>query len=326
MYGSQAMKPNIIALLAEMFHKCEGDDSETSKDKTSQSELNKQGNQNSANRAMNLCSDSVNGSGQNDLTSSNNSSGCVKSTSAPEQLCGRENSPQEISKHVTPQRAASENMLNKTDNKKSYRSPFQLDFTDDLDLQYDEEIVTSRTPNIKDKQNPFSGIFQKPVLAGSALSASPRMQSGHGSPRVLSNNLSTRGGMGREDERLLDRNTSVGEDGESLGSTKLPIDTGGIHDSTRVSGSGLSSASVGGSSDSPKQPSKQDQPLLLRRMKQKQRSLVSDSLDGQQEGVEGNERHTHTHIWYTHTYSTHTHIHRQHFTTRQSHSSCVLHF
>lgn len=277
MYGSQAMKPNIIALLAEMFHKCEGDQQENNKSKTSQPK------QNSTQERHHPVTDSNYDNHQNMSSKSTNSSGCVKSTSAPEQLCRNETLTDSI-----PQRAASESVLNNVDKTKSYRSPFQLDFTDDLDPQCDQEILAPRTTNSKDKQNPFNGIFQKPVLAGKG--STPRGGENYNSPRLLSDNSSSLGDSGPSRATVgggvcQDNTRVTSENDKNQGSTRLAADTGS--DDANMSAKGKSSVEDGVSGGSLKVVPKQDQPLLLRRMKQKQRSLILDGVDSQYEGVEG---------------------------------------
>lgn len=68
----------------------------------------------------------------------------------------------------------------------SFKSPFQLDFTVDDDLQQPplNEPFTKQDEHEKDKENPFNGIFQRPVLVRDRKLSLPNTFSVGGSPRV----------------------------------------------------------------------------------------------------------------------------------------------
>lgn len=287
MYGSQAMKPNLIALLAEMFHKCEGDDEDVTVNKTLQPKLNNvQERECGDSETKRHLTDPVNDKEQNILPVS-----CVKSSSAPEYLCRND-----TLKDFTQKRAMSEDTSNKVEKTRSYSSPFQLDFTDNLDFQCDPRTVRS-----KENENTFNDIFQKPVLAGKGLTprgvdsqCSPRIPtdeyssvrdngSDQGSSRVAANNANTRGGVSQDITKAL--NGSISSENKIIqDKNRSLVDT--LSDDI-ISAVGKHSLMDGERSGSPKMSTKQNQPLLMKRMKQKQRSLVWDGVETRHEGIEG---------------------------------------
>ena len=235
LYGSQAMKPNVIALLAEIFHKCEIESlaSENGVEKqTSKSDVdlryivaNKENVvDNKSSSAPVLSSDKFKSierqSPRESFKSERSSSISGQINSSTYDPTRQENS------YVW--KSQSDSQVN-TNSRLSFKSPFHLDFTVDNDLQQpplngplpkhgnDKENVLDKD---RDKENPFSGILQRPVLAGDSRK--------HNSP-----------------------------------------------------------ANLAGGYVSPRTTPRQEVPLLMRRNKQKQRTLDLEEWDMQQEEVEG---------------------------------------
>ena len=230
------MKPNIVALLSEMYERCEVEVvSESGISGIQNSTSNFNPNDCSANKdnimesrsssALNLSSEkriemfSCIGRSPEDLAKGRS----ARSWSMSGQL-GISNLEKDSrvaideDKHSMWRKSQSENQINST-SRPVFKSPFQLDFTVDSDTQLQETVLTPRQENKKQRENPFSGIFQRPVLVSESRK------------------------------------------------TSLPIVLGG--------------------GESPKVKPKQESPLLLRRSKQKQRTLDYEEWDMQQEEVEG---------------------------------------
>lgn len=229
------MKPNIIALLAEIFHKCEME-SLTSENgvierQTSKSDVdlryivaNKENVvDNKSSSAPVLNSDKTNsierGSPRESFQSKSERSSLMY---GPLSSSALESVRQENTNSAW--KSQSDSQVN-SNSRLSFKSPFHLDFTVDYDAQQpplNGPLPKQGVDNEKltEKENPFSGIFQRPVLAGEARKHSLpiNMPGGYGSPRTTP---------------------------------------------------------------------RQDVPLLMRRNKQKQRTLDLEEWDMQQEEVEG---------------------------------------
>ena len=226
------MKPNVIALLAEIFHKCETESlaSENGVGKqTSKSDVdlgyivaNKENVvDNKSSSAPVLSSDKLKfierGSSRESFKSERSSSISGQINSSTSDPTRQGNS------HVW--KSESDSQVN-ANSRMSFKSPFHLDFTVDNDLQQplsNGPLLKQGNDNEKDedKENPFSGILQKPVLAGDSRKHNlwGTLAAGYGSPRTTP---------------------------------------------------------------------RQEVPLLMRRNKQKQRTLDLEEWDMQQEEVEGN--------------------------------------
>ena len=234
LYGSQAMKPNVIALLAEIFYKCETESlpSENGVEKkASKSDVdpnyivaNKENvMDNKSSGALVLNSEKLKSSEHRSPRESFKSERLSS-------ISGQTNSS--TSDPTRPEnsyvwKSQSDGQVNSS-SRLSFKSPFHLDFTVDNDLQ--QPPLNGPLPkqandkeNEKEKENPFSGILQRPVLAGDSRK--------HNSPANLA------GGYG-----------------------------------------------------SPWTTPRQEFPLLMRRNKQKQRTLDLEEWDMQQEEVEGTVR------------------------------------
>lgn len=236
LYGSQAMKPNVVSLLAEIFHKCEIESlaSENGVEKqTSKSDVdlryivaNKENVvDNKSSSAPVLSSDKFKSV---EHRSSRESFKSERSSSISGQINSSASDPTR-QENSYAWKSQSDGQVN-SNSRLSFKSPFHLDFTVDNDLQQpplnghllkegnDKENVLDKG---KDKENPFSGILQRPVLAG--------------------------------DSRKHN----------------LPANLAGGYGSSRAT-------------------PRQEVPLLMRRNKQKQRTLDLEEWDMQQEEVEGN--------------------------------------
>ena len=235
LYGSQAMKPNVIALLAEIFHKCEieslasenGVEKQTSKSDVDLSYIvaNKE---NVVDNAYKSSSAPVLGSEKFksiEHQSPRESFKSERSSSTSGQINSSISDPMR-QENSYGWKSQSDGQVN-TNIHLSFKSPFHLDFTVDNDLQQPSlNGLLLKQGNekenflYKDKENPFSGILQRPVLAGDSRKHS------------------------------------------------LP-------------------ANLAGGYGSPRTTSRQEVPLLMRRNKQKQRTLDLEEWDMQQEEVEG---------------------------------------
>lgn len=232
LYGSQAMKPNVIALLAEIFQKCEME-SLTSENvviekRTSKSDFDL--------RFISANKENVmdNKSSSAPVLNSGKLSKFIEHGSPRESFKGKSERSSSLSGQLsssasdptkqengTAWKSQSDGHMN-SNSRLSFKSPFHLDFTVDNDVQQplNGPLPKQGTEKEKEKENPFSGILQRPVLAGD-----PRKHS-------------------------------------------LPANKAGIHGSPRTT-------------------PRQDVPLLMRRNKQKQRTLDLEDWDMQQEEVEG---------------------------------------
>ena len=200
------MKPNVIALLAEIFQKCEIElESVTSENgvitkQTSKSDVdlrytvankeNVMDNKSSSAPVLNSDKSKYIGHGSPRESFRSKSD---RLSSAFGQLSGSVSDPakQENSNVWKSQRDSQMN----SNSRLSFKSPFHLDFTVDYDAQQpplngplvnqgnDKE---TEKQNEKEKENPFSGILQRPVLAGDSRKHSlpANMPGGHGSPRT----------------------------------------------------------------------------------------------------------------------------------------------
>ncbi|XP_048590718.1 uncharacterized protein LOC5518363 isoform X4 [Nematostella vectensis] len=190
LYSSQAMKPNLIALLAEIFHRCEIDTNTVREEKKKR------------------CRSASGVLEETDHTPSYEPRPSARSSSAPmlasdiisaaspalgkrlmdlsKAKAQRSSSiPERLSTHQDPGvdegKSRSETELNSA-RKNSSGSPFQLDFTARYETR---ESDNKDEGGFSDAQNPFSGIFQKPVLAREGRKHSaPSVLAAGGSPRV----------------------------------------------------------------------------------------------------------------------------------------------
>ena len=212
------MKPNIIALLAEVFHNCEVEslphengfkEKQTSKSDADLHHIaankeNVMDNRSSSAPVLNSdkSKDTDNGSlrealkGNSERLSS--MSGQLRSSSSDR----IEQAKSGVWKSQSDTQVNSNSRL-------SFKSPFQLDFTVDDDMQQaplngpsSKQDVTEKN---KEKENPFSGIFQRPVLAGDRKRSLPNMSGSGGSPRTTprqEHSLLTR--RNKQKQRTLD--------------------------------------------------------------------------------------------------------------------------
>ncbi|XP_020617788.1 calmodulin-regulated spectrin-associated protein 2-like isoform X4 [Orbicella faveolata] len=201
LYGSQAMKPNVVALLAEIFHKCEIESlaSENGVEKqTSKSDVdlryivaNKENVvDNKSSSAPVLSSDKFKSV---EHRSSRESFKSERSSSISGQINSSASDPTR-QENSYAWKSQSDGQVN-SNSRLSFKSPFHLDFTVDNDLQQpplnghllkegnDKENVLDKG---KDKENPFSGILQRPVLAGDSRkhNLTANLAGGYGSPRA----------------------------------------------------------------------------------------------------------------------------------------------
>ena len=225
LYGSQAMKPNVIALLAEVFNKCE---------------VESQSNENGVKERPTYESDVdlryIVANKENVMDNRSSSAPILNSDknrvfehgSPRETIQGKNERSSSMSgrlKSSTSDRIEqlkSSGTQGNTNSRLSFKSPFQLDFTVDDDVQQptlNKPLLKQdvHEKDTKEKENPFSGIIQRPVLVGDRKGSLPNTGT-VGSPRVTP---------------------------------------------------------------------RQEHPLLLRRNKQKQRTLDLEEWDMQQEEVEG---------------------------------------
>ena len=200
LYGSQAMKANVIALLAEIFHKCEIESlaSENGVEKqTSKSDVdlryivaNKENVvDNKSSNAPVLSSDKLKfierGSPRvQSFKSERSSSISGQTNSSTSDPTRQENS------YVW--KSESDSQVN-ANSRMSFKSPFHLDFTIDNDLQQppsngplSKQGNNNEKDEDKDEENPFSGILQKPVIAGDSRKHNLRstLAGGYGNTRT----------------------------------------------------------------------------------------------------------------------------------------------
>lgn len=197
LYGSQAMKPNVIALLAEIFHKCEIESlaSENGVEKqTSVPDIdlryivaNKENvMDNKSSSAPVLNSDksrsTEHGSPGESFRSKSERSGSMSGqiNSSAADPVRQENS------YVW--KSQSDSQVN-SNSGLSFKSPFHLDFTVDNDIQQpplNGPLPKQGIDKEKEKENPFSGILQRPVLAGDSRKHNlpANLPGGYGSPRT----------------------------------------------------------------------------------------------------------------------------------------------
>ncbi|XP_022802926.1 calmodulin-regulated spectrin-associated protein 2-like isoform X3 [Stylophora pistillata] len=190
LYGSQAMKPNVIALLAEVFQKCKVESmsenfvvsKQTSKSDADLRHIlaNKEDvTDTKCSSAPVLNSDEskyayggARGSLKSKIERSSSLSG--KLTGSALDAVKQEDS--------FVKKLQSDGQMN-SNSRLSFKSSFHLDFTDDYNGQ--QPPLNGSLPNqgdekdnerVKEKENPFTGILQRPVLAGDARK--------HGSPHT----------------------------------------------------------------------------------------------------------------------------------------------
>ena len=200
LYGSQAMKPNVIALLAEIFQKCEVESASENcvvSKQTSKSDADLQHiTANKENVIDNKCSSApvlnsdeskyTHGSPRESfkIKGERSSSLSGKLTGSALDAVKQENS--------VMWKSQSDGQVN-SNSRLSFKSPFHLDFTDDYDGQ--QPPLNGSLPTqggeidnekFSEKENPFTGILQRPVLAGEARKHSlpANMAVGYGSPRT----------------------------------------------------------------------------------------------------------------------------------------------
>lgn len=195
------MKPNVIALLAEIFHKCEAESL---------------GSQNGVEKQTSIKSDVdlryIVANKENVVYNYKGSSAPVLSSDKLkfiERGSPRESFKNERSSSISGQinsstsdptrqensyvwKTESDSQVN-TNSRMSFKSPFHLDFTIDNDLQQPlsngplpKQGNDNEKDEDKDKENPFSGILQKPVLAGDLRKHNLRgtITGGYSSPRT----------------------------------------------------------------------------------------------------------------------------------------------
>ena len=197
LYGSQAMKPNIIALLSEIFHKCEIEslmpENGVIEKQTSKSDVdlryitankeNVMDNKSSSAPALN--SDKSKSVEHGSLRESFKSKS-ERSSSVSGQFSSSASEPARQD-NTSVWKTHSDSQMN-SNSRLSFKSPFHLDFTIDNDVQVQQPPLNGPLPkqgNNKEneKENPFSGILQRPVLAGDSRKHSLPANI-HGSPRT----------------------------------------------------------------------------------------------------------------------------------------------
>lgn len=194
------MKPNIIALLAEIFQKCEvesvSENCVVSK-QTSKSDADLQHiTANKENVIDNKCSSApVLNSDENKYTRGSPRESLKSKSERSSSLSGKlTGSALDTVKqgNSVMWKSQSDGQVN-SNSRLSFKSPFHLDFTDDYDSQ--QPPLNGSLPTqggekdnekFNEKENPFTGILQRPVLAGEARKHSlpANMAVGHGSPRT----------------------------------------------------------------------------------------------------------------------------------------------
>ena len=185
LYGSQAMQPNLVVLLAETFHKCE------------EHAANSADNRASSTSALSPLV-STRG-GDNEAAQRSASAPALNSAdrvaSRPFVVTSQDGGPaSEIQDgggcceiqdgcRTTARKAQSETNVSRA----SFTSPFQLSFTADIDLDASDENVVANGEPASENQDPFSGIFRRAVLAGVGgrkFSAPNLREDTGGSPRL----------------------------------------------------------------------------------------------------------------------------------------------
>ncbi|XP_078381865.1 uncharacterized protein LOC144664608 isoform X5 [Oculina patagonica] len=195
LYGSQAMKPNVIALLAEIFQKCEME-SQSSENgviekQTSKSDVdlryiaankeNVMDNKSSSAPVLNSDKSKFIGHGSPRESFKSKSE---RSSSMSGQLSSSA-SDYVRQENTSVWKSQSDSQVN-SNSRLSFKSPFHLDFTVDNDIQQpplNGPLPKQGTDKEKEKENPFSGILQRPVLAGDSRKHS-LPGNVHGSPRT----------------------------------------------------------------------------------------------------------------------------------------------
>ena len=206
LYGSQAMKPNIIALLAEVFHNCEVEllphEHGVKEKQTSKSDADLHYIVANKENVMDNRSSSA-------PVLNSDKSKDIENGSLREALKGNYERLSSMGEQVKSGvwKSQSDGQVNSS-SRLSFKSPFQLDFTVDDDVQQaplngpSKQDVTEKN---KQKENPFSGIFQWPVLAGDRKQSLPNMPGSGGSPRTTprqEHSLLTR--RNKQKQRTLD--------------------------------------------------------------------------------------------------------------------------
>lgn len=159
LYGSQAMKPNIIALLAEIFQKCE---IESPKNDAMETQM--------SNQDIDLRCDAANK--ENVVDNMCSSVSVLNTDSDSERFSAADghftySSSDHIELMTSSAMKSQKDSQVKTKSHLSFKSPFQLDFTVDDDLLRSPSNGPQHTNDkTKEKENPFSGILRRPVLVG----------------------------------------------------------------------------------------------------------------------------------------------------------------
>ena len=189
------MKPNITALLAELFNVCEFEwqspEIGTKMKLTSKSDIDQQcvvankenfTDNRSLSNPLLLSENDINighGSPRENFKVRNG-----QISSMPGQLNSSSSERiQQVKSDIW--KSQSDSQVN-SKSRLSFKSPFQLDFTVDDDMQQPpfNEPLTKQDEHEKDKENPFNGIFQRPVLVRDRKLSLPNTFSVGGSPRV----------------------------------------------------------------------------------------------------------------------------------------------
>jgi len=197
LYGSQAMKPNVIALLAEIFQKCEVEslspENGVKEKPASKSDVdlryivaNKENvvdNRSSSAPVLNYVkNEGVEHGSPRESSKGKNE----RSSSMLGQLRSSSSDPVERVKSGV-WKSHSDTQVN-SNSRLSFKSPFQLDFTVDDDIQQAplDGPLSKQDEHVKGKEkgNPFTGIFQRPVLVGDRKHSLPNMTNTAGSPRT----------------------------------------------------------------------------------------------------------------------------------------------
>lgn len=184
------MKPNVIALLAEIFHKCEVESYSTengvTENQTSKPEVHLH--QLVANKENDMDNKSSSASVLNtDSSKSNEQEGLRELLTNKHERLGSSSKDRMEQVKSGIWKSQSDGQVN-SNSASSFKSPFHLDFTVDDDMEQPPmngpDMKRDVSENVKEKENPFSGIFQRPVLAGDRKRSLPNMPGLEGSPRT----------------------------------------------------------------------------------------------------------------------------------------------
>lgn len=184
LYGSQAMKPNVIVLLAEIFQKCEIESS-LNDGRTNAPEVDQFHDV--------ACKENVEKTVRVSVSDSDNGSKMKHENEASERFSeAARQSSLSLSDRIRQRNShgvlkSNSDTQVKPSSHFSFKSPLQLDFTVDDDLQQAplngaQDIIDKD----KEKGTSFGGIFQRPVLVGDRKHSLPKMAGSSGSPRTMS--------------------------------------------------------------------------------------------------------------------------------------------